>query len=122
MAIDYNDNPIQRFTEVTKTVSISTGTIALDLNEATSFLVSRTANITTVSITNPNSVSNTSHSFSLIFTGNGSAYSVTWPASVKWPGGSSPTLTNTNTKKDILHFTTIDGGTTWYGFVGGLNY
>lgn len=122
MAIDYNDNPIQRFTEVTKAVSISTGTISLDLNEATTFLVSRTANITTVSITNPNSVSNTSHSFSLIFTGNGSAYTVTWPASVKWPGGASPTLTNTNTKKDILHFTTIDGGTTWYGFVGGLNY
>lgn len=121
MAIDYNNNPIQRFTEVTKTVAISSGTLTLDLNDATTFLVTRNANITTLTISNPNS-SGTAHSFSIIFTSNGTAYSVTWPASVKWPGGTGPTLTSTNAKKDILHFTTIDGGTTWYGFVGGLNY
>lgn len=121
MAIDYNDNPIQRFTELTKAVSISSGTLALDLNDATTFLVTRNANITTLTISNPNS-SGTAHSFSLIFTANGTSYSMSWPASVKWPGANTPSLTSTNGKVDILHFTTIDGGTTWYGFIGGLSY
>lgn len=121
MPIDYNNNPIQRFTEVTQSVSISSGTITLNLNNATTFLVTRNANITTVTISNPNSTG-TAHSFSIVFTGDGNTRTVTWPASVKWPGGTPPTLTNTNNKKDILHFTTLDGGTNWYGFVGGLNY
>lgn len=38
---------------------------------------------------------------------------ITWPASVKWPNGTAPTLTTTGT--DILMFTTIDAGTTWRG-------
>lgn len=121
MAIDYNNNPIQRFTELTKTVGISSGAVTLDLNEATTFLVTRNANITSMTISNPNS-SGTAHSFSIIFTANGTAYTVSWPTSVKWAGASAPSLTSTNNKKDILHFTTIDGGTNWYGFIGGLNY
>jgi hypothetical protein len=122
MAIDNNNNPFLKFTETTKTVSISSGSITLDLNTASIFLVTRNANITTVTISNTNSVSSTSHSFSIVFTGNGSSYTVTWPASVKWAGNSAPSLTNTSAKKDILSFTTVDGGTNWYGFVGGLNF
>ncbi len=38
---------------------------------------------------------------------------VTWPAAVKWPGGSAPTLTGTGT--DVLQFITRDAGTTWNG-------
>jgi len=121
MPIDYNNNPIQRFTEVTETVAISSGSLTLNLNNATTFLVDRNANITSITISNPNS-SGTSHSFSIIFTPNGSSYTVSWPASVKWAGGSAPSLTTTSGKKDILHFTTVDGGTNWYGFVGGLNF
>ena len=50
---------------------------------------------------------------------------ITWDASisaVKWPGGSGPTLTATNDKKDIYSFTSWDNGTTWYGKVIGQNY
>ena len=50
---------------------------------------------------------------------------ITWDASisaVKWPGGSGPTLTATNDKKDIYSFTSWDDGTTWYGKVIGQNY
>jgi hypothetical protein len=38
----------------------------------------------------------------------------TWPATVKWPGGSAPTLGNGD---HILGFITLDGGTTWDGVV-----
>lgn len=44
---------------------------------------------------------------------------VTWPASVDWAGGVAPTLSTAANAVDILGFTTVDGGVTWYGFVGG---
>ena len=50
---------------------------------------------------------------------NGGAFVVTWPAAVDWPGGTSPTLTASGV--DQLVFTTRDGGTTYFGFVAGLD-
>jgi hypothetical protein len=50
---------------------------------------------------------------------NGGAFTITWPASVDWPAGIAPTLTTSG--KDVLVFTTRDAGTTWYGFVSGLD-
>ena len=65
---------------------------------------------TTLSITG----SGPAATFSLILT-NGGAYTVTWPASVKWAFGSAPTLTASGV--DVITFLTGDGGTTWYGVV-----
>jgi len=50
---------------------------------------------------------------------NGGAFAITWPAAVDWPGGVAPTLTASG--KDQLVFTTRDAGTTWLGFVAGLD-
>jgi len=47
---------------------------------------------------------------------------VTWPASVKWPGGTAPTLTTTAAATDIIVLESIDGGTTWYGSLVGADY
>jgi len=44
---------------------------------------------------------------------NGGAYTVTWPTTFKWPGGTSPTLTTAGT--DVLVFVTDDGGVQWRG-------
>lgn len=44
---------------------------------------------------------------------NGGSAALTWPASVKWPGGSQPALTVAGT--DLLVFTSDDQGTTWRG-------
>ncbi len=49
----------------------------------------------------------------------GSGYTVTWPAEVKWPGGTAPELTATADKSDAFVFTTSDGGTTYTGLVAG---
>jgi hypothetical protein len=56
--------------------------------------------------------------FSLALT-NGGAFVITYPASVDWPGGTAPTLTASGL--DLLVFVTYDGGTTWLGFVAGLD-
>jgi len=50
---------------------------------------------------------------------NGGAHLLTWPASVDWVGGTAPTLTSAGV--DQLVFTTRDGGTTYFGFVAGLD-
>ena len=70
----------------------------------------------TFTFSNP-SASGKSCSFTLILT-NGGSQTVNWPGSVDWPGGAAPTLTTTGV--DVLVFTTVDAGTTWYGFAAGL--
>lgn len=44
---------------------------------------------------------------------------VTWPASVQWPGGTAPTLTTGKTH--LFTFVTDDGGTRWRG-ASSVNY
>jgi hypothetical protein len=44
---------------------------------------------------------------------NGGSGAQTWPAAVKWPGGTAPTLTVSGV--DVLGFITDDGGTVWRG-------
>lgn len=80
----------------------------------------RTATVTgnvTVSFTNVPTTGQAANVF-LILT-NGGAFSVTWPASVDWPSATAPTLTSAGT--DLLVFTTVDGGTTWYGVLSGAD-
>jgi len=65
----------------------------------------------TLTFSNP-PASGSAGSFTLILTNGGSA-TVTWPTSVDWPVATAPTLTAAGV--DVLVFTTIDGGTIWYG-------
>ena len=44
----------------------------------------------------------------------GGTHTVTWPASVKWAGGTAPDAPASG-ETDILVFHTRDGGTNWYG-------
>ena len=71
----------------------------------------------TLTFTNP-PASGTSGSFTLILTNGGSA-TLTWPRAVDWAGGTARTLSSAGI--DILTFTTIDGGTVWYGFLAGAD-
>jgi hypothetical protein len=50
---------------------------------------------------------------------NGGAFSIVWPTSVDWVGGTAPTLTTSGTDK--LIFKSRDAGTTVLGFVAGLD-
>ena len=49
---------------------------------------------------------------------NGGSAAITWP-SVKWPGGTAPTLTVSGV--DLLAFITDDNGTTWRGVASMLD-
>lgn len=105
----------------TKTApSISAGALAINCASGNVFAVSLNANITSMTFSNV-PTTNTAYAFTLSFTADGTARTVTWPASVKWPSGTAPTLTSTNGKVDTFVLTTWDAGTTWYAFTAGQN-
>lgn len=47
---------------------------------------------------------------------------ITWPGSIKWPGGAAPTLSTGANKIDLIVLETLDGGTTWYGSLAGADF
>lgn len=47
--------------------------------------------------------------------GAGGAYTVAWPASVTWGGGTAPVMSTGNDAVDKFTLTTDDAGTTWFG-------
>ena len=112
---------IRDYSETVSSPTISSGTLTLNLETSNIFTVSLNAAITTLTISNP-PASGSGGSFTLILTADGTARAVTWPASIKWAGGTAPTLTSTSGKIDTFAFFSSDGGTTWQGYVGGQNF
>lgn len=99
---------------------ISSGILTLDCAAGTVFAVALTASISSLIMANV-PASGVGYSLLLAFTADGTARTVTWPASVRWPGGTAPTLTSTSGKVDLFVLTTLDGGATWFGAIGGQN-
>jgi hypothetical protein len=62
-------------------------------------------------------------SFTLFLTNDATPSRViTWPASVKWPGGTVSTRTTTASRTDVYTFFTLNNGTDWYGNIAQYNY
>lgn len=97
--------------------SIGGGTQDIDLTLGNVVTGTVDTSATTFTFSNP-PASGTAGSFTLKLT-NGGSQTVTWPASVDWPGGAAPTLIAAGV--DVLTFFTTDGGTIWYGFPAGLD-
>jgi hypothetical protein len=97
---------------------LGSGSGTRDINLILGNFVSATvAGTTTWTFSNPIAAP-ASIGFVLELTNGGSA-ALTWPAAVKWPGGTAPTLTASGV--DVLTFITDDGGTTWRGVVSMLD-
>ena len=94
-------------TGATRTIDLETGNFfSATLDQACTFTFSNPA------------ASGDFCGFALALT-NGDAYTITWPTSVDWVGGTAPTLTASGL--DLLVFVTYDGGTTWLGLVSGTD-
>ena len=64
-----------------------------------------------------------SQAFTLFLTNDATpSRSITWPVTVKWPGGSTPVRTETANKTDVYSFFTFDNGSNWYGTLSIYNY
>ena len=103
------------YTEETATANTSTA-YTIDLANGTVQVLTLTGNCT---YTFPTAVAGKSFILLQKQDGTGSR-TVTWPSSVKWPGGTAPTITSTASKLDKYIFTS--DGTNWYGSDAGKNY
>lgn len=120
--LDGQDNEVQKvvfkdYGYIHTTPTISSGAIEFDIENGNSFNVSLTENITAITISNPSPTGNGCE-MRIVFVqdGTGSRTVAGWPASVKWPGGTAPTITTTlTTGTDKIILTTEDAGTTWLG-------
>lgn len=93
------------------------GTVNLDVSLNNGFYCALNGTATTFAFINP-PPNGLGMSFFLQIGAAGGATAVTWPASVKWPGGVAPVL-STGGGQDLLSFLSFNGGVTWYGvFIG----
>ncbi len=92
------------------------GTTTIDWKLGNKFKFTFGAQNETFTFTAPSNVC--SLQLILIQDGTGSR-TVTWPATIKWPAGTAPTLTTTANAVDIISF--FFDGTNYYG-MGGLDF
>jgi len=92
-------------------VALSGTTPTVNCESGNVFALSTTGN-TTFTFSNP-PASGTAYGFMLKLTAGGT-HTITYPASVDWAGATAPDAPASG-ETDVLVFTTVDGGTTWYG-------
>lgn len=99
--------------------SSSAGVLTLNINLGNYFNVMLTEAVTTLNFNNPTASGNNCTIFLWAKQDGTGGWVITWPASVEWERdtGESPAQTMTANSQDIYMFTTIDGGTSWQGFV-----
>jgi len=108
-------NPtVTNYVETAYTANSSTA-ITLALTNGTVQIITLTGNAT---ITMPAAVAGKSFIMFLKQDVTGSR-TVTW-STVKWPGGTAPTITSTASRQDIFSF--FSDGTNWYGTTVSQNY
>lgn len=102
-----------------ETVSALSGTTPTVNCENGNVFTLTTSGATTFTFSNP-PASGTAYAFVLKVVGGGS-FALTWPASVRWQGGTVPDFPLSG-ETYIYGFLTHDGGTNWYGFLGGADF
>ena len=103
----YTEESVTANSSTSYTISLANGTVQF---------ITMTGNCT---FTFPAAAAGKSFSLFLIQDATGSR-TATWPGTVKWPYGVTPTLTTTATKTDRFVFTS--DGTSWFGSVAGQSY
>jgi hypothetical protein len=103
---NYVETPYSANSSTAITIALTNGTVQI---------ITLTGNAT---ITMPTAVSGKSFIMFLRQDATGSR-TVTW-STVKWAGGTAPTITSTASKQDIYSF--FSDGSSWYGVTVGTNY
>ena len=118
MADNILERPVVKDYGESYNASSGQGTVDLDLTTGNVFQHTASGGNVTFTFSNP-PASGTSGAFTLKWIQDSSDRTATWPTEVDWAGATAPTLTSGSAKVDIFTFFTVDGGTTWYGFIAG---
>jgi len=111
--VSFDNGTIEEVTSITSSSNAAT----LDLQDGNVFEHDLTENVT-YTFSNP-AASGRASCFILKVIQGSTARTITWPSSVDWNAATAPTLSTTDDAVDVFGFITIDGGTTYYGFVLG---
>lgn len=108
--------------EIFTSPAIAANAVTLNYTNGNVFKVTLDQNISTITFSNL-APSGTMSYIVLYLTQNGTGgYTVTFPASVKWAAGITPTVTSTANRTDIFTFLSVDSGTTFAGAIFGQNF
>ncbi len=111
--VSFDNGTIEEVTSITSSSNAAT----INLRDGNLFEHDLTENVTyTFSNSAP---SGRASCFILKVIQGSSARTITWPSSVDWAAATAPTLSTGNNDVDVFGFLTIDGGTTYYGFILG---
>lgn len=124
-------NWVEENPELISTINTTTANraVSLNYNDAQSFVVNmQSSQLHTVTFDNwptTNPLRVLTATMVMKFPGTGgyaTSASVQWPSTVKWPGGTAPTITNKTGATDIFSFVSYDNGASWLGFTGGQEF
>ena len=113
-------NPtITNYTETNFTATVTSNAITLSLTNGTFQTI--TTMVGANAITLPSPAAGKSLTVQVVYASTPTSLTFTSPSgTLKYPGGTTPTATLTNTKVDIYAF--ISDGTNWYGVQSGANF
>lgn len=106
---------LKDYGEVKTSPTSSSGTLTLDIENGNHFTVTLTENVTTLTISNPTATGTLCAVVLWLKQDGTGGRTFAWPSSIKWAGGTAPTVTATASATDIFVLQTVDGGTTWAG-------
>jgi hypothetical protein len=109
------------YTEKRIGITVLTSSLQINCALGNNFVLSMNASITSLTFSNV-PTNNRVYNMTLFIVQDGGTRTITWPAAVKWPGGTAPTLSTGLDKIDVINLLTYDGGTSWLGFVNGQNF
>lgn len=116
-------NAVVRFgggREKTYSATATTSSTTVDLVNGNSQVLTL-ASSTTLTLSGATAGTSCTISLHIVQDGTGGRV-ITWPASVKWPGGSAPSLSTAAGAHDLVVLETLDGGTVWYATLAGLAF
>jgi len=111
----------QDYNEVTQTISSASGTTDLDLSQANTFRVEAIDNLTFTFSNVTSTPAGNSITIYVVESDGAGPYTLSWPSSVVWNGGSAVGEVSQNGNIEIS-LLTDDGGTEWRGRKSGEGF
>jgi hypothetical protein len=100
---------IRDFSETTAAPAVTGGSLTLDLEAASVFDATLTEDVTTLVLANA-PAADKAGSVTLILKQDAiGGRTVTWPETIRWPGGTPPATSTVANAVDVLTFVTVDG-------------
>lgn len=114
---------LSRYAETTNSPVSGSGTLSLDLEGGNVFKTVLSENLSNILFVNVNADVTLTTTVTLKITQDAAvARTISWPGTIKWAGGTAPTMTATLSAHDRFVFVTDDGGVTWDGAVMGQDF